>query len=448
MRPRYALKLSLIAIILLNLTVICHAAELVSIYEGSAPYGINFTGEGYTFMISGNSNMENFIVNLPTGSTIPFKDAGCYTKDYFMVCYNGSREFEWVNLTLDKEYWNASINISKYVEVERKLVITKSYDYKEPVLIQDPISITIKLYNNASAPAKGIILKDSIPAALHVTEAAGCEDFGTNIRWFGTLNSGESHFCTYTVEATTDTEYDIAAEVEYIMEDITQTLTSTSKSINISIPLLEASSFLANNTLTVGEIIFYSINLTNVDEEVELMINKLKINIPDKIKILKSGPRLKEERYGLTLRDSLDKNESIDAWFLGGVIKSGNDTIITTIDYTVRGVFTQITLEDNISIDYNSNIEANVSFDNISINISGINITDNLSLDSNISEIDNLSGQSNISENITAPAPIITRATPEKEPIPYIVVIGIVIILLIIVGIIMVIKKRKREEFY
>ncbi|MEA3514086.1 MAG: hypothetical protein U9R34_01270, partial [Nanoarchaeota archaeon] len=169
---------------------------------------------------------------------------------------------------------------------------------------------------------------------------------------------------------------------------------------------------------------------------------------PDKIKILKSGPRLKEERYGLTLRDSLDKNESIDAWFLGGVIRSGNDTIITTIDYTIRGVFTQIVLEDNISIDYNSNIEVNVSFDNISMNISGINITDNLSLDSNISGVDNLSEQSNISENITAPAPIITRAAPEKEPIPYIVVIGIVIILLVIIGIIMVIKKRKREEFY
>jgi len=448
MRLTCALKLSLITIIILNLTAICHATELVSIYEGSAPYGINFTGGEYTFMISGNSNMENFIVNLPTGSTIPFKDAGCYTKDYFMVCYNGSREFEWVNLTLDKEYWNVSINISKYVEVERKLVITKSYDYKEPVLIQDPISITIKLYNNALSPAKGIILKDSIPAALHVTEAAGCEYFGTNIRWFGTLNSGESHFCRYTVEATTGTEYEIAAEVEYIMDDITQNITSTARNINISIPLLEASSYLTNHTLTVGEIMFYSINLTNVDEEMELMINKLKINIPDKIRILKSGPRLKEEIYGLTLRNSLNKNESIDTWFLGGVIKSGNDTITTTIDYTIRGVFTQIELEDNISIDYNSNIETNISFDNISINISGINITDNLSLDSNISGIDNLSEQSNISENITVPAPIITRAAPEKEPIPYIVVIGIVIILLIIIGIIIVIKKRKKEKYY
>ncbi|MEA3514043.1 MAG: hypothetical protein U9R34_01045, partial [Nanoarchaeota archaeon] len=281
MRHTYALKLSLIAIILLNLTAICHAA-LISIYEGSAPYGINFTGGEYTFLISGQSNMENFIVNLPTGSTIPIRDIGCYTKDYFMVCYNGSREFDWVNLTLDKEYWNASINISKYVETERKLRITKSYDYKEPILIQDPISITIKLYNNAQFPAKGIILKDSIPAALHVTEAAGCEYFGTNIRWFGTLNPGKSHFCTYTIEATTGTEYDTAAEVEYIMDDITQTLTSTSTNINISIPLLEASSFLTNHTFTIGEIIFYSINLTNVDEEVELMINKLKINIPDK----------------------------------------------------------------------------------------------------------------------------------------------------------------------
>ena len=441
MRLTYALKLSLIAIIFLNLTIICHAA-LVSIYEGSAPYGINFTGGEYTFLISGQSNMEHFIVNPPTGSSISIKDIGCYTKDYFMVCYNGSREFEWVNLTLDKEYWNASITISKYVEEERKLVITKSYDYEEPVLIQDPISITIKLYNNASVPAKGIILKDSIPAALHVTEAAGCESFGTNIRWFGTLNPGESHFCTYTIEATTDTGYNAAAEVEYIIDGVTNTLTSTSRNISISIPLLEASSFIPNHTLTVGDIIFYSINLTNVDEEVELMINKLKINIPDKIKILKSGPRLKEERYGLTLRTSLDKNESIDAWFLGGVIKSGNDTIITTIDYTIRGVFTQIALKDNISINHNGEIGVNISFDNISINISDMNITDNLSLDSNISDIDN------ISKNITAPAPIITRATPEKEPIPHIVVIGIVIILLIIVGIIMVIKKRKKEAYY
>ena len=442
MKPTYAFKLSLIAIILLNLTAICHA-ELVSIYEGSAPYGINFTEGEYTFLISGQSNMEQFIVNLPTGSIISIKDIGCYTKDDFMVCYNGSREFEWVNLTLDKEYWNASITISKYVEEERKLVITKSYDYEDPVLIQDPISITIKLYNTASAPAKGVILKDSIPAALHVTEAAGCEYFGTNIRWFGTLNPGESHFCTYTIEATIDTKYNATAEVEYIMDDITQTLTSTSRNINISIPLLEASSFLSNHTLTVGEIIFYSINLTNVDEEMELMINKLKINIPDKIKILKSGPRLREERYGLTLRDSLDQNESIDAWFLGGVIKSGNDTIITTIDYTIRGVFTQIELEDNISINQNGEIEINLSFDNIS------DIMGNISLDSNISGIDNLSEQSNISENITtAPAPIITRAIPEKEPIPHIVVIGIVIILLIIVGIIMVIKKRKKEAYY
>lgn len=430
------------------LACISYAEELELLYEGLAPYGEKFSSNGDIFFISGQSDLEQFVVNLPTGNILSISGTGCYSKDGFIVCYNGTKELDWVNYSIDKEYWKAYINISKYSMGERGIIITKLYDYEPPLLIQDPFIITLKLFNNATSAAKGIILKDLLPEGIRVTYADGCEYFGRNIRWYGNLNSGVSHICTYTIEAITNVTYSTAATANYILDDIEKTAVSNLANISFSVPLLKLEPHISNNTLKVGDIVFYQINMTNLDEEQDMSINRMRVNVPENIMILQYHPKFREESYGLSFKGILDKSETLDIWFSGSVMSEGNHSINTTIDYIIRGVFTQTSLSEPISVDYYGDIPVNVSIDNISnlTNIS-INVSDNLTFIENVSLNDTAAEVNNIAVITPPVSPPITHVVPEKKAISGPVIIGIVIMLIIVIGVFVFIKKRK-ESYY
>lgn len=447
------LKFGITILLVVMLAGICSAETLEFLYDDWVPYGKNFSAKEHTLIITGQSTMAEFVVNLPTGSTIAISSAGCYSRDNFIVCYNGSREVDWVNYTLDKEYWKAYINISLYKEAAKGLEISKSYESKDPILVQEPIVLTIKIFNNASSAAKGIILKDSVPQEFKITHALGCEYFGTNIRWYGSLNPGESHMCKYTIEALSNTTYSTPATVDYILDDFEKTAVSDTINLTIAVPRLKADLSLSNNTLKIGDILLYSLNLTNLDEEQDMSINRMNVYIPKNIRILQYHHKFKESLYGLSFNGYIEKNETIVIWFSGGVIQIGNRSINTTIDYTVRGVFTQISLYEPIFIDYDGELPLNVSFDNIT-NIS-VNISDNMTLEENVSLDEILEENVSLDEtagevsNIAVPAQVepIVHTVEGKKPISYPVVIGIILVIVIGFSILVFIKKRKSSYY-
>lgn len=446
------MKHSIIMAILIvsSMSYLAYAEDttLDQIYSGWMSYGENLTAAGDTFYISGQSTLEEFAVNLPSGEYVFFTGPGCLAKGMYEICYNGTKEFDWNNHTLDKQYWKAILNISRYDLGEKGLVVFKSYDYREPLLIQEPVRVSIKVYNNGSSIAKSVILKDSTPEQFVVSNVQGCELIGTNIRWYGTLSPEESHFCTYTMEALDNVSFKTLASVDYIYDNEEKTATSSETNVRVSVPRLKIDTFISNNTFNVGDSLFYSLNLTNIDEERELYFNKMYIRIPENIFVRQHSSRLRKETIGYSYKAILDENETEDVWFYADVILKSNATIETEIDYTIRGVNTKVELTEKVIVLSGENITLNISNGNTTnstINQTGINSTVNSSINSSVNNTLNQAGNaSNSSSHSEKPASIITTTAPEEEkPIALVIVVAIVFLFLTVFGAYKIYQKKK-----
>jgi len=418
--------IGLCAVILFSNPVSAKYKELM--HEETHRHEDNFTLDGRLFTVKAGGTETKVILSIGN-EVVVIENNTCIDKMNMSLCLTNIKNddlglhkiFDPKDFEFDIEVWYYLANLAIEKEIE-----------KTEFLVGEKVKVEIVLQNNGSLAARGIYFRDiqfseSYPD-FFISNVVGCSYNKHNISWEGILKPTQKKICTYYIEAIRTTTFSSVAKATYLVGILNKTRDVESEKITITVPKaeLDFNKSINQTELWVGDSFEYNFTIKNNIENHRFDNIALNIDPSEGIDFTEISEEFSATGKQLRWIGSLDYLDNKSFYLKGRIIKSGNLTLNTNVNYNTDHIihiedwYDNITSNiDKLEIQYISMPEKRNSGKNIRIainlknpsseyvfnNIKG-NITTNLptSFNSfNFIEIGKNRFREIISQNITTP---------------------------------------------
>lgn len=158
--------------------------------------------------------------------------------------------------------------------------------------VNEEVDITATIQNTGNERVTNMNYEDNFPSNVKIS-GANRNLIGNGILWTGSLNPGESKTITYRITFTDFTGLNSTAEANYVYNSKVNRIKSDPITFRIETPF-NITETIAPKSVSLGEEITYSLNISNTDPGQDITISSLELSIPKGAVISKRDVDLKE----------------------------------------------------------------------------------------------------------------------------------------------------------
>ncbi len=318
-----------ILLVVLSLLSCSVLGETKEIFDGWLYSGNTTTIDGENFTMDLGSRFDKMYLKLPTGNSVIVKNESCDTKDYYTVCYNGTREGY-------HDYFRDVIVMEAHIMIEQttaKVNISRNVQ-KTDLLIGEEARIITKIMNDGERDATNVVFNDEFSEDFDITYVEGCVIYGNKIEWKGDLKRSEEKECQYRIKPLKEVTYDSKSTVSYNNGEKEVTESSSTTKMTAKKPSLDINTSINKTVLDLGGEFWLNITLKNTGSD-DIRIDDFVIDIPDDAEVTEKRWIDSDKLYWKgTLKGGEDKEMRLKI----KIKKTGNRSIWLNTDYTVDSI--------------------------------------------------------------------------------------------------------------
>ncbi len=306
-----------------------HAIYEESVYSGTVKHGeeIEVSDRNFQFRIDHVSS--KVVVDIDSSGII-IENGECRIKNNFDVCVKNI-SFSHRNLTTYIDVYQAEIKI---YQVKSNVEVAHTID-KSSILIDEEATAELSVENTADIAAKDFAATIPIPDSIMVTGYEGCKKSLGSIVFREDIQPKQVKKCTYKVKGLFGDEFYLEAAATYF--DGLETVSADSDPLSVKVYnySLKISSQLNKSRFESGEILNFTANIENINDQYELTVTTFSIKVPDNILIIKQPKGMVTNNKILSWSGNLIPKEKKS--FVAGLQakRTGNRTIIIEASYKI-----------------------------------------------------------------------------------------------------------------
>lgn len=384
------MKKIIILIVVLGLFSIMAYGETKEIFDDWLYSGNTTTVDGKNFTLTMGSRLDKIYLKLPTENSVIVSNESCDKKDYYNVCYKGTKEGY-------HDYFRDVIVMQAHITIEQitaKLNISRTVQKTNPQIGED-VRIVMNLENDGDRDATGVVFNDEFPEDFEITYVSGCVISGNKVEWEGNLKRSErKKECEYRIKPLKEVTYSSKATATYNNGDKETTSSSPTVKITVQEPPLDIRINSSRTTLDLGEEFWVNITLENINEDKDVSVDNFIISVPESMEIIEkrgidsdklywrgnlrpTGDMEKEIKLKIKTKKTGNKSINLTALYSAGGIKSeAKREVEIETNHITKPSIMFLGLEEGVKTDGKKNIEVYVenldekySFHNIKIKV-------------------------------------------------------------------------------
>jgi len=239
-------------------------------------------------------------------SGVIIQGGGCKIKNSFNICISNTT-FAYRNSTTWEYIYKTNV---KVYTIKSTLTVTKTIP-KIELLIGEEIDVELSLENTADIVAENIVLTESYPAEILVSDAEGCTIQFNKVTFKGQVNPRQIKTCKYKLKGlrqvihnlTTETQYFDGSEIKNITD--TDTLTVLDNSLKVKITK-------DREIVKVGDDLELSLGLENINENEDLAVTSFIFEVPQGYMVVKKPKAMEMNNKFLSWAGKIEKESGVN----------------------------------------------------------------------------------------------------------------------------------------